>query len=458
MKVIICGAGQVGFNIAHYLASENNDVTVIDQRPELIRKITDTVDVQAILGHASHPSVLEQAGAGDADMLIAVTQFDEVNMVACQVAHSLFNVPTKIARVRAQTYLQPMWSNLFTREHMPIDVIISPEIEVARAITRRLQVPGAIDVIPMAGDKVRLIGVRCDAQTPLINTPLRQLTVLFPDLNIVIIGIVRDGRPIVPTAEDQMLEGDEVYFVCDTLQVDRALAAFGREDCEARRIVIFGGGNIGLFLAQQIEEAHPSASVKVIELNKERAEYVAKSLHRTVVLNGDALDPEILAEANVASAETVVAVTNDDETNILAALLAKRYGAKRAMTLINKTTYNALMGPLGIDVVISPRAITVSNILQHVRRGRIHAVHSLHEGFGELIEADALETSSLVGKPLREVKLPNGVLLGAVVRNGAMISPRGNTVVQAGDRVVLFAAAEAVKKVEKMFSVRLEYF
>ncbi|MBC7953902.1 MAG: Trk system potassium transporter TrkA [Rhodospirillaceae bacterium] len=458
MKVIVCGAGQVGFNIAHYLASENNDVTVIDQRPELIRKITDTLDVQAVLGHASHPSVLEQAGAADADMIIAVTQADEVNMVACQVAHSLFDVPTKIARVRSQSYLQPMWSTLFSRDHMPIDVIISPEIEVARAITRRLQVPGAIDVIPLANDKVRLIGVRCDTQTPLINTPLRQLTVLFPDLNIVVIGIVRDGRPIVPTAEDQMLEGDEVYFVVDTLHVGRALAAFGREDQEARRIVIFGGGNIGLFLAQQIEAEHPGASVKVIEANKERAEYVAKTLSRTVVLNGDVLDPEILAEASVSAAETVVSVTNDDETNILAALLAKRFGARRAMTLINKTTYKALMGPLGIDVVISPRAITVSNILQHVRRGRIHAVHSLHEGFGELIEADALETSSLVGKPLREVKLPNGVLLGAVVRDGTVISPRGNTVVQAGDRVVLFAAAEAVKKVEKMFSVRLEYF
>lgn len=458
MKVIVCGAGQVGFNIAHYLASENNDVTVIDQRPELIRKITDTLDVQAVLGHASQPSVLEQAGAGDADMIIAVTHADEVNMVACQVAHSLFDVPTKIARVRSQSYLQPMWATLFSREHLPIDVIISPEIEVARAITRRLQVPGAIDVIPLAGDKVRLIGVRCDPNTPLINTPLRQLTVLFPDLNIVVIGIVRDGKPIVPSAEDQMLEGDEVYFVVDTQHVGRALSAFGREDQAARRIVIFGGGNIGLFLAQQIEAEHPEAAVKVIEADKERAEYVAKSLSRTVVLNGDVRDPDILAEAGVAAAETVVSVTNDDETNILSALLAKRTGARRCMTLVNKTTYKALVGPLGIDVVISPRAITVSNILQHVRRGRIHGVHSLHEGFGELIEADALETSSLVGKPLREVKLPNGVLLGAVVRDGTVISPRGNTVVQPGDRVVLFATAEAVKKVEKMFSVRLEYF
>ncbi|NFV79896.1 Trk system potassium transporter TrkA [Magnetospirillum aberrantis] len=458
MKVIVCGAGQVGFNIAHYLASENNDVTVIDQRPELIRKITDTLDVQAVLGHASQPSVLEQAGAGDADMLIAVTHADEVNMVACQVAHSLFDVPTKIARIRSQSYLQPMWATLFSREHMPIDVIISPEIEVARAITRRLQVPGAIDVIPLAGDKVRLIGVRCNPDTPLINTPLRQLTVLFPDLTIVVIGIVRDGKPIVPTAEDQMLEGDEVYFVVDTQHVGRALAAFGREDQEARRIVVFGGGNIGLFLAQQIEAQHPNVAIKIIEINKERAEFVAKTLTRSVVLNGDVLDMEILTEAGVSTAETVVSVTNDDETNILAALLAKRSGARRAMTLINKASYKALVGPLGVDVVINPRAITVSNILQHVRRGRIHAVHSLHEGFGELIEADALETSSLVGKPLRDVKLPVGVLLGAVVRNGTVISPRGNTVVQAGDRVVLFATAEAVKKVEKMFSVRLEYF
>jgi trk system potassium uptake protein TrkA len=255
-----------------------------------------------------------------------------------------------------------------------------------------------------------------------------------------------------------MLEGDEVYFVVDTQHVERALSAFGREDQVARRIVVFGGGNIGLFLAQQIEAESPNVSVKVIEQDKERAEFVAKTLNHSVVLNGDVLDPDVLTEAGVAVAETVVCVTNDDETNILAGLLAKRSGARRAITLINKATYKALVGPLGIDVVINPRTITVSNILQHVRRGRIHAVHSLHEGFGELIEADALETSSLVGKPLREVKLPVGVLLGAVVRDGAVISPRGNTVVRAGDRVILFASSDAVKKVEKMFSVRLEYF
>ena len=458
MKVIVCGAGQVGFNIAHYLAGEQNDVTVIDQRPELVRKVSDSLDVQAILGHASHPSVLEQAGAADADMIIAVTAADEVNMIACQVAHCLFEVPTKIARVRSQSYLQPMWSTLFTSEHLPIDVVISPEIEVARAIIRRLQVPGAIDVIPLAGDRVRLIGVRCDDKCPLINTPLRHLTALFPELNIVIVSIVRDGQAMVPGAGDRMLDGDEVYFVADTKHVSRAMAAFGREDQASRRIVVLGGGNIGLFLAQQIEADHPEASVKVIEAGKERAEFVAKSLKSAVVLNGDALDPEILREASVSAAETVVAVTNDDETNILAGLLAKRHGTHQVMALINKTSYNALVGPLGIDVVISPRAITVSNILQHVRRGRIRGVHSMHEGFGELIEADALETSSLVGRPLREINLPPGVLIGALVRGEQVISPRGATIIQSGDRVVLFSAAASVKKVEKMFSVRLEYF
>lgn len=457
MKVIICGAGQVGYNIARYLAGENNDVIVIDQRPDLIRKISDSLDVQAILGHASHPDVLDQAGAGDADMIIAVTTADEVNMLACQVAHSLFNVPTKIARVRHQGYLQPIWANLFSRDHLPIDVIISPEVEVARAVMRRLRVPGATDVIPLANDKVQLIGVRCTDTTPLVNTPLRQLTVLFPDLNIVIIGIVRQDKAIVPSPDDQMLPGDDIYFVVDASHTERAMMAFGHEEKEARRVVIFGGGNIGLFLAQQIEE-HGGVRVRVVEFNKERAEYVAKSLARTVVLNGDVLDPDILKEANVADAETVVAVTNDDETNILSALLAKRYGAKRAMALVNKNTYSPLLGPLGIDVVVSPRAITVSNVLQHVRRGRIHAVHSLHEGFGELIEADALETSGLVGRPLKEIKLPAGVLIGAVVREGKVISPRGSTVMQVHDRVILFAAASAVKKVEKMFSVRLEYF
>ena len=458
MKVIVCGAGQVGFNIARHLALENNDVTVIDQAPELVRRISDTMDAQGVVGHASHPDVLEQAGVEDADMIIAVTYADEINMVACQVAHSLFNVPTKIARVRHQSYLEPIWSTLFSRDHMPIDVIISPEIEVARAVTRRLRVPGAFEMISLADDKVRLVGVRCEDDCPLVHTPLRQIAQLFPDLNMVVVGLLRDSKPIVPTGDDQMLPGDEVYFVVDSEQLGRAMAAFGHEETEARRVLIFGGGNIGLFLAQEIEREHPWVNTKIIEHDSERATQVVPKLERTTVISGDVLDPEILEEANIGSVETVVAVTNDDETNILSSLLAKRYGCQRVITLINKGAYEPLIASLGVDVVVSPRNITVSTVLQHVRRGRIHAVHSLRDDFGELIEAEAMETSSLVGAPLREVKLPAGVLLGAIVRDGQVISPRGDTVVQDKDRVVLFAAADAVRKVEKMFAVQLEFF
>jgi trk system potassium uptake protein TrkA len=458
VKVIVCGAGQVGFSIARHLALENNDVTVVDQEASLIRRIGESLDVQAVVGHASRPDVLESAGAADADMLIAVTLSDEVNMIACQVAHSLFGLPTKIARVRHQGYLEPIWSNLFSRENLPIDVIISPEFEVANAVTRRLQVPGAFEMIPLVNDKVKLIGVRCGECCPLLNTPLRQLTQLFPDLNIVIVGIVRNGRSIIPTSQDTLIEDDEVYFVVDSGQLIRAMAAFGHEETEARRLLIFGGGNIGLFIAQQIETDHPWVNAKIIEMDRARAETVAKTLNRTVVLNGDVLDPDILEEANVAQTDTVVSVTDDDETNILSALLAKKHGSKRAVSLINKETYQPLITNLGIDVVVSPRNITVSKILQHVRRGRILSVHSLRDGFGELIEAEAIVTSPLVGKPLREVNLPAGVIIGAVVRGDEVIKPGGSTVVQAMDKIVLFASAESIQKVEKFFSVQLEYF
>ena len=458
MKVVVCGAGQVGYNIARHLASENNDVTVIDQRPELVRKIRDSLDVKALEGFASHPDMLEQAGAADSDMVIAVTFADEVNMVACQVCHSIFKVPTKIARVRHQSYLKPTWRDLFSRDNMPIDVIISPELEVARAVIRRLQVPGAIDMIPFADDKVRVVGVRCTSECPVINTPLRQLTELFPDLNIFVVGIIRDDHMIVASGAEQMLPGDDVYFATDTNHMERALAAFGHEEKEARRIITVGGGNIGLFIALEIEKHHPGVNHKLIEIDEARAEQVANLLSRGVVLQGSALDHEILLEANVAAAETIVAVSNDDEVNILSSLLAKRYGTKRAVTLINNTSYGPLIASLGIDVAVSPRDVTVSTILQHVRRGRIRAVHSIREGLAELIEAEALETSPLVGTPLREIKLPPGIIVGAIVRGDSVIMPRGDSVVRANDRVIILAAGGLVKKVEQLFSVRLDFF
>ena len=458
MKIIVCGAGQVGSSIARHLAGENNDVTVVDQSPELVRSLSDTHEVRGVVGFASHPGVLEQAGAGDADMVVAVTYHDEVNMVACQVAHSLFKVPTKIARIREQNYLEPIWADLFSRDHMPIDVIISPETEVARAIWRGLQIPGAFDSIPLAGDKVRVIGVRCSEDCPVINTPLRQLTGLFPDLNILVVGIIRKDQLIVPNANEQMLAGDEVYFVVDSSQVSRAMMAFGYEELETRRTIIVGGGNIGLYLATLIEENFQGMSVKLIELNEDRARHAEQILQKSVVLCGDALDPDILNEANVGHAETVVAVTNEDETNILSSLLAKRHGAKRILTLVNNATYRPLITDLGIDVVVTPRAITVSTILQHVRRGRIRSVHSLGEGMGEIIELEALETSPLVGQRLTDIELPPGAIIGAIVREDEVLIPSGSTVIKGNDLVALFASADVVKKVEKMFSVRLEYF
>jgi len=351
-----------------------------------------------------------------------------------------------------------MWADLFSRDHMPIDVIISPEIEVAKAIERRLEIPGAFDVHPLADGKVSLIGVHCTPETPILDTPLRELTALFPDLHLVVVGIWRDGHGIVPRPEDVLLVGDAVYFVAETGHVARSMATFGHEETEARRIIIVGAGNIGLNLASAIEKSHPQVSLKLIEIDQARAETAAQALDRAVVIHGNALDTEILEEASANLAETVVAVSNDDEVNILTSLLAKRYGCRRAVTLINKTSYAPLVGPLGIDAVVSPRAITVSTILQHVRRGRIRSVHSIPEGFGEVIEAEALETSSLVGVPIREADLPDGVIVGAIVRGDEVIIPRGDTVIRANDLVVIFAATEAVKKIEKLFAVKLEFF
>lgn len=458
MKVIICGAGQVGSNIARYLAAEGNDVTVIDSEPGVVTELAQTIDVKAIQGMASQPTVLEKAGAPDADMLIAVTHADEVNMVACQVAHSLFNVTTKIARVRGQDYLKPIWGDLFSREHLPIDVIISPEIEVARTISQRLQVPGAFNMIPLVDGKVRLIGVLCEENCPLVNTPLRQLTSLFPDLNIEIVVIARDDRYFLPTGDDQLLEGDQAYFVVDEKHVARAMTAFGHEEPEARRILIIGGGNIGLVLAEEIQNKYPGVTVRIIEHGRDRARQVAQKLPNITVINGDGLDPAILSEAHVGQTETVVCVTNDDEGNILGSLLAKRYGAQRAITLINKNTYGPLLSSLGIDAVVSPRMITASTILQHVRRGRIQSVHSICDGFAEIIDAEALETSSIVNTPIRDLHLPSGIIIGALVRAGQVMIPRPDTVIKPLDRVVILSTVGQVKKVEKMFAVRLEFF
>jgi len=458
MKIIVCGAGQVGTNIAKYLAHESNDVTIIDADPVLLRNVTDTLDVQGVIGYASHPDVLERAGARDAEILIAVTQSDEVNMMACLMAHGIFNVPKKIARVRNQCYLEEKWSSIFSSDHLGIDAVISPEVEVAEAIYRRLQVPGAFDTIPMASNMVTLAGVHCTETCPVINTPLRHLTTLFPDLNVTVVGIIRGDQKIVPEAHDMILANDDVYFIADTKHLRRALSAFGHEEPEARRLIIVGGGNIGFYLSEFLSYRNPEVGIKVIEIDKKRASRLAEHLPDLVVIHGDALDPMILEEANVRGAETIIAVTNDDEVNILASLLAKRAGCKRTITLTNTSSYAPLVGSLGIDAAVSPRATTVSNILQHIRRGRIRSIHSLGDDFGEVIEIEALETSRLVGVALRAANIPENAIIGAIVRDNAVLIPTGDTIIAAKDRVIIFATSSALKEIERMFTVRLEFF
>ncbi|MBW3098453.1 Trk system potassium transporter TrkA [Pseudohoeflea coraliihabitans] len=458
MKVIICGAGRVGYGIAERLAAEENDVSVIDTSADLIQGIRDTLDVRGYVGHGAHPDMLAKAGAAQADMIIAVTLYDEVNMVACQVAHSLFNVPTKIARIRAQSYLEPHWADLFSRDHMPIDVIISPEVEVGQVILRRIALPGANDAVRFADDAIVMVAIECLEDCPVVNTPLDQLSELFPDLNATVVGVWRHEKLFVPHSSDQLETGDLAYVVCQRDTVRRTLSLFGHEEQEAARIVIAGGGNIGFYVARAIEERQTKARLKIIENDRSRAVAIADTLSRTVVINGSSLDQEILIEADVPDADLLVALTNDDQANILTSVMAKRLGCKANMALINNPTYHGFTRTLGIDAHINPREVTISRILQHVRRGRIRAVYSVQKGAAEIIEAEAMETSPLVGKPLRELDLPDGVRLGAVYRDKKVIRPDGDTRIKAKDRVVMFATLDAVKYVEQMFRVSLEFF
>lgn len=458
MRIVICGAGQVGYGIAERLAAENNDVSVIDSSPELIENIQDKLDVRGHVGHGSHPDVLARAGAEEADMIIAVTLYDEVNMVACQVAHSLFNVPTKIARIRAQSYLQPHWSNLFSRDHMPIDVIISPEIEVGDVILRRIALPGARDVVLFAQDRIAMVAIECDDDCPVIDTPLSQLSELFPDLRATVVGIWRNGQMISPRSSDQILKGDLAYVIAERSQIRRTLGIFGKERPEASRIVLAGGGNIGVYLARAIEQRMPGARVKVIERSREAAIRMADNLKRTVVLHGSALDEQMLVEAGAPSADLMVAITNDDQVNILSSVLAKKLGCAANLALLNNSGYHGFTRSLGIDDYINPRQVTISRVLQHVRRGRIRGVYSLQNGAAEIIEAEALDTSPLVGKPLRDLHLPAGIRIGAIYHGDTVIQPTGDCVIKPKDRIVILALNDRVRQVEQMFRVSLEFF
>ena len=457
MRVIVCGAGRVGSTIAGYLAEDDNDVVLIDTNEELLTELTSTMDVRPVVGFASHPSVLEQADAQDADMLIAVTNSDEVNLVTCQAANSLFKVPMKIARLRSNEYTNQKWRKFYTHDALPIDYVISPEVEIARSIRRNISFPGAFEVIPLAMDRVYLLGIHCDEVCPMLNTPLRQLTELFPDVNAVVAALVRDSKLIVTDSNTRIAAGDDVYVIVPSETVHRVLTLFGRDQERAQNVLILGGNNVGLYLAKYLEKAS-QMHVTLIEENEEHAKFLAETLSDTTIIQGDFLNTVLLEEADIDIVETVIAVSSKDENNILASLMAKRYGVEQTVSVIEKPLYSQMVVNLGIDVIIDPKDIMVSSILQHVRRGKIYAAYSIRSGLCEVLEADVFESFEYAGKALRDVRLPMGVIIGAIVRDGVPLSLRGDTVIEKDDRLVLFAAAESIKQVEKMFSVGLEFF
>ena len=458
MRIIVCGAGQVGWQIARYLAGAGNDVTVVDNNATLVRRAAETLEVRGVSGFASHPQVLEEAGARDADMLIAATFSDEVNMVTCQVAHSVFGVTRKIARLRAQSYADPRYSDLYRREHMPIDVIISPEREVAEAALQRLNAPEAFDTEDFLGGRAQLLGIALEAQCPVLNTPLTELTELFSTLRATVVGIRRAGRLFAPEATDQLLAGDEIYVLIQIEDLDRTLEIFGKRPGRQERMVIVGAGNVGLGLAMALERGKRRVRCKLIELDRGRAERAADALERTVVLNGDGLDAEMLEEAGIDRADAVLTLTNDDKVNMLAAVRGKTLGCRLAIALVNDPALMPLTGPLDIDATLNPRATTVSSILRHVRHGRVRQIYSLGDGEAEVIEAQVLNSSPIAGQRIADIDFPEGVLVGAVLKKGEFVRPRGETLIEEGDLIVIFALAADVPEVERLVQVSVDYF
>lgn len=458
MKVIICGAGQVGWQIARHLSGEKNDVTVVDHNPELVRRATDTLDVQGIAGFASYPDILERAGARDADMVIAATHSDEVNMVTCQVAHSVFAVQRKIARLRSQSYLDAIYSDLYRRDHLPIDVVISPEKEVAEAALQRMAAPAAFDTESFLEGQGQLLGISIGEDCPVINTPLRQLTDLFSTLSVLVVGVRREGALFVPTAGDQLFPGDEAYLFTKTPDVPRTLEVFGKTQSKLERVVIIGGGNVGLSVSRALEARTERVRAKVIEKNREIAETAADALDRTIVLNGDGLNASLLEEAGITSADVVLALTDDDKTNLLAAARSKEMGCPMAVSLVNDSTLVPLMGPLGIDAYINPRATTVSSILRHIRHGRVRSVYSIGDAEAELIEAQVLGTSPMAGQRIKDIDFPEGTIVSAVMKGGVVRKPTGEMRIEEEDVVVIFAMAEDVPEIERLLQVSIDFF
>ena len=457
MKIIILGAGQVGSSVAQNLASEANDITVVDHRADILQDLQDRIDIRTVLGSASHPEVLMRAGAEDADMILAVTNSDETNMVACQVAYTLFHTPIKIARVRAQAYLR--FSKLFTQEALPIDVLISPEQLVTDYIQRLIEKPEALQVLDFAGGLVQLVAVRAVRGGPLVGQELQELRQHMPGVDARVAAIFRRGNPILPQGDTVIEADDEVFFIAARKNIRAVTSELRNLDKPVKRVMIAGGGNIGLRLAESIEGRY---QVKLIESNSETARQLSEILDKTIVLLGDAADEELLIEENIENTDVFCALTNDEEANILSAMLAKRLGARKVMSLINRPAYVDLVQSDVIDIAISPQQATIGSLLTHVRRGDVAAVHSLRRGAAEAIEAVAHgdnKTSKVVGHTVDEVKLPPGTTIGAIVRGEDVIIAHHDTVIESDDHVILFLVDKRyIPDVEHLFQVGVTFF
>jgi trk system potassium uptake protein len=454
MNIIICGAGRVGFSISKQLSAQGHAITVIDQSSELIQKINETQDVKGVVGKATFPSVLEKAGAEEADMIIAVTKSDETNMVICQVAHSIFEINKKIARIRGQEFLGAKWSKLYGQSNLPIDVIISPELEVAKSLQRKLEAPGALDNVPFVNGKVKVLEINVGKECPLTNIEIGKLTDQFPELKANILGVIRGEKFVILKKKDKLILNDKAFIVVNALQINATLSAFGHEEKMAKKILIVGGGNIGFNLAKNLETDSDGVRVKIIEKNKERAEYIANELNNTIVINGNGLDEDVLKEANIEEAETILSLTNDDEDNIMVSVLSEKNNPnKRTIALVNKRNYSLLQTSLKIDDLVDPRLTTVSTILKHVHKGTIETVYTLLDGEFEFIEAEVLETSELITKSIKDSNLPNEIRIGAVVRGKEVIIPKSNFKFEKKDLVVFLTKREHLEKVESLFRI-----
>jgi len=454
MNIIICGAGRVGFTIAKLLIEQNHSITIIDQSSEDIQKINDSLDIKAIVGKATSPSVLNRANTDDADMIIAVTRNDEINMLICQIAYSIFKVPKKIARIRSQEYLDPKFSSLFNKENLPIDYVISPEIEIAKSIQRKLEAPGALDNVPFADNKIRLLEILIDEKCPIYGIKLKELTQKFPKLKAYVLGVIRDENFVIMKKNDTLKHSDKAYVIVSSNQMEETLKVFGHNEKISDKILIIGGGNIGFNLAKNIEQSFESARVKIIEKDKNRAEFIANDLNNTIVINGDGLDEDVLNEANLDEVETVLALTNDDEDNLMVSILVEKFSKdKRTMALINKPNYSLLQSSLKIDDLIDPRMNTVSSILKHVHKGTIENAYTILNGEYEVIEADIIESSELVNKELKDSNLPDEIRIGAILRGKEIIIPTSSYIFQKDDTVVLLSKRDQLPTVENMFRI-----